>query len=216
MDAVDSEWQGEDDRKQLINGATAAEQDSLLTVEVLVDGGDMNGVKVEGTVGDQRASSPAASNGEHKKRKKKSSSRSRGSRHTGGHPLVEGIQKMVRRLSLESETTAMETLAKKYENVVLSADTESPVIYTDSVQRRSHSNDYFIVIVLMLLFLPFGGFIPLILLYMSNRAKRRGQFRQSIRYLRLAVKCSSAVFVFGTATVIVVIIVGIVTAVEIG
>ena len=34
------------------------------------------------------------------------------------------------------------------------------------MQRRSHSNDYFIVIVLMLLFLPFGGFIPLILLYM--------------------------------------------------
>ena len=53
-------------------------------------------------------------------------------------------------------------------------------------------------------------------LLQSNRAKRRGQFRQSIRYLRLAVKCSSAVFVFGTATVIVVIIVGIVTAVEIG
>ena len=53
-------------------------------------------------------------------------------------------------------------------------------------------------------------------LFQSNRAKRRGQFRQSIRYLRLAVKCSSAVFVFGTATVIVVIIAVIVTAVEIG
>lgn len=52
-------------------------------------------------------------------------------------------------------------------------------------------------------------------LLQSNRAKHRGQFRQSIRYLRLAVKCSSAVFVFGTATVIVVIIAGIVTAVEI-
>ena len=43
----------------------------------------MNGVKVEGTVGDQRASSPAASNGEHKKRKKKSSSRNRGRCYRG-------------------------------------------------------------------------------------------------------------------------------------
>ena len=55
----------------------------LLTAEVLVDGGDVNGVKVEGSVGDQRASSPAASNGENKKRKKKSSSRSRGRCYRG-------------------------------------------------------------------------------------------------------------------------------------
>ena len=48
----------------------------------------------------------------------------------------------------------------------------------------------------------------------SNRAKRRGHYQKSIRYLRYAVKCSSAVFVFGTALVIVVIIVAIVTAVE--
>lgn len=71
---------GEDDCRQLINGATiAAEQDSLLAADVLVDGGDVNDVKVKGTVlGDQRATSPAAFNRESTKRKKKSSSRSRG------------------------------------------------------------------------------------------------------------------------------------------
>ena len=51
-------------------------------------------------------------------------------------------------------------------------------------------------------------------LVQSNRAKRRGHFHQSIRYLRYAVKCGSAVFVFGTAVVIVVVIAAIVTAVE--
>lgn len=51
-------------------------------------------------------------------------------------------------------------------------------------------------------------------LVQSNRAKRRGHYRESIRYLRYAVKCGSAVFVFGTAVVIVIVIAAIVTAVE--
>ena len=47
---------------------------------------------------------------------------------------MQGIQKVVRRLSLEGEMSEMQSLAERYQNVVLNADAESPVIYTDTIE----------------------------------------------------------------------------------
>ena len=60
-----------------------------------------------------------------------------GSSNSGGQTLIQGIQKVVRRLSLEGSISEMRTLSQNYENVVLSADAESPVIYTDSVEVQT-------------------------------------------------------------------------------
>lgn len=68
---------GDEDYRQLVNGATAAEQDALLTADVAEDEGDLNGVKVEEAEADEREGA-VASNKQHKRRKKKQSSRDRG------------------------------------------------------------------------------------------------------------------------------------------
>lgn len=68
---------GDEDYRRLINGATAAEQDALLTADVPEDEGDLNGVKVEEAEADEREGA-AASSKQHKRRKKKQSSRNRG------------------------------------------------------------------------------------------------------------------------------------------
>ena len=53
---------------------------------------------------------------------------------------MQGIQKVVRRLSLEGEMSEMQSLAERYQNVVLNADAESPVIYTDTIEVRMSEN----------------------------------------------------------------------------
>lgn len=147
----------------------------------------------------QKARSLSSSKGERRHERRRSS----------GSLVLEPFKKVIRRLSQDNLLTDGGDPSGDYSQIVLGADTQSPMFYAYDVnaQPRSRRNDDHILILLLILFCPIGGFVPLIVLLMAHRERDR---EKRWRLHSKGVKFGKCIILFGIAVAIVSVLAAIV------